>query len=348
MTTCAPDTGTAPRNCSALGDVVEHAESSPDAELAVTQRIPRESEPRTEVVLVGAVGGCANALVARKYKSHRRRREHRRLLPRDESVLPIVQLGQRSAVVIAKADIHGEVASDFEIVLGEHAEELVAVALLVRIRLIVKSRDKTIGEVVDRVVIGIALKSRQARHQSLLGSGAGEVEVAVVDEIEELVLLIGAIFHAELHGVTPLDPGETVGVLPGIVAARLGTLVSVAQEDTVDLNNRGSGRGGIVRNNPRESQLGRSSPVVGNHAGRVIAMERGERLIDEVWTKSVSVMQRDVVVRIQVQLSEAGHARSLEREGSMFGGSLREKGNREIVPFRKPVIDFEQTLVAVP
>ena len=98
-------------------------------------------------------------------------------------------------------------------------------------------------------------------------------EVPVVNEVEDLVLLEGAIIHSELHGVAAMNPANAVRVLPGVVAARLRTLVGIANVDAIDQNIRRPGGRGIIRDDSGEAQAGWRSVIGGEDAGLVAAMK---------------------------------------------------------------------------
>ena len=137
-----------------------------------------------------------------------------------------------------------------------------------------------------------------------------EGEIAIVDEIEDLVLLVSPVLGAELQGMASFDPGHTVAVLPGVVAARLRTLIGVADGDVSDRKERRAGGAGIVRNNAGEAQAGRRVVILRLHAGLVAAMERRDCLIDHSGAEGVSIVQSDVVVGDEVQFSETRKSRA--------------------------------------
>src|SRR5207245_11737402 len=83
--------------------------------------------------------------------------------------------------------------------------------------------DEAMNEVVQR-----RRNSRSDRYLAELSPAAIELEVAVVDEGELLILLESAIVASELQGVRTFDPANCVGVLPGVVEARLRSLDRVS------------------------------------------------------------------------------------------------------------------------
>ena len=75
--------------------------------------------------------------------------KHSGLLAWTECAHPIAQFLEWVAVVIPEAQVDGEIAGDLKVVLRVYAEELVAVALPVGIRLIVETGDVAVCEIVD-------------------------------------------------------------------------------------------------------------------------------------------------------------------------------------------------------
>src|SRR5439155_10484320 len=156
------------------------------AELALPRGIPGEPEARAEVVPVAAVCGPAKAFVAGKHQTDGSRWKDRRLLARAERVYAVTDLDDRSAVIVAQANVHREIAGDLKVVLGIGAEKLVAETLLVSVRLVVEPEYISLREIINRRGVRIPRKAGNHLYDASIGSIAADTKVPIVDKVEDL------------------------------------------------------------------------------------------------------------------------------------------------------------------
>ena len=101
---------------------VEHAGARANRHPAVAARIPRDAQPRRDVVLVGLDDAAADARIAREEQPFGRRRRHLRLRARHERELAVSRIGERELQVVADAEVQRHARVDAVVVLREQAE----------------------------------------------------------------------------------------------------------------------------------------------------------------------------------------------------------------------------------
>jgi hypothetical protein len=73
-----------------------------------------------------------------------------------------------------------------------------------------------VGEIVNCRCVRIALQARNHGKGATIGEIAREKQIAAVDEVKDLVLLVSFKLYAEFDGMAAVNPADAVSVLPGI------------------------------------------------------------------------------------------------------------------------------------